>query len=435
MFEPDGRNSIQTMGHWAVTIIRYLMMVFAAFAVAPTVLFFVVRGSLRVQKESIYLINTDVRATGLLVDFNTASLNYKDLFDYNEFVVRERSEKHTPGLNPAHESLPFTVTYLRNVGAPGAPFRWEPFSKPLGNTWIYYNMPFEMASVFDKNFEAAEKVAGLWDRTIKTDFTTTSGYKRRWEGVLECGDPWYHQGLYKMAPTKEWDWATGFHLTHAKASYNYRAYVSAARAVSRMRYLVAMRKIGEPVHLDSEHLRGDTLLPARLFAEVPAHLRAPFIDAYRHAFQGTLPKVILTIQPLDDSVLRKDKDFVQWLGGEGQYQKLVGFWRPQSAGPFVTGIQTFTGYHPYDRWSNQITFAYGDYFYRTTPYAPEAAQDAQEALTKLLSPKFWTPRLEALGLGDDETLRLASTLLDTATKLTARDYRARRNSHKVYKTF
>jgi len=421
MFEPDGRNDIQYAGHLAITGLKWIMYILGIFALAPTVLFFAGKEAINMQEASIRVINGDPRAINVVVDFNVPTLRLADAATLDPPFTHRTIE-------PKTRALPFSVVYLDRSGATPSPEPPGVGDKGLGAAWIWYHLPFDEGMTYDENFYGAEQHWHFWHGTsaIKTGGIADLNEKYQSPAFTD-GDPWYTQGLYRMGPTKKWDWSTGYELIHAKASFNYRAYVVAARTVARMRYLVAVRKTGGWFDPDQRAYHYQPVWGLH-----DATDRPKFLEAYTNAFNGKLPRIVLTVQDLDEQALTYARPFrPEGRQGWGIEYK----WKAQSTGAFVTGLRDLD--HPDGKpWTPQTTFAYGDFLWRHSPYIPDETKAVQDKLLALLNPEFWDPLLRAEGITDEDSFKMAHALLEGVRKQTLKDTRwAKVYGHRAYESY
>lgn len=382
MFAPDGRNSVQTIGHGVVSVAKFVMVVFGILALAPTFIFFIARNKLQIQEATIIALNDPGPKAALLVDFNEATLG-----DLDGRIAQAWADARYPGLDPSLRTLPFSVTLLHQnkLG------QWEPEEAGVDRArWLYYNLPFDDRMVEDERFSNGVK-ANVW-RTGQDNYEVMEPLKKviaqhdLTASAFAYSDPWWAAGAFKLSPTKNWDWHSGFELVHAKASYNYRAYVGAARAVSRMRHLYACQATGVPFNIE---WHSDTS-PGRLVAK--AGWRGDdFARAYRSAFKGALPVVLLHLQDLNGSSLDHDDNWKRFKAIYGQdldHNSDVGMVGAATT-PFVTGMHLWSGYHAYGTEMGRLTFSYSDFLLNTTPKINPDAQVAQRALLQLMDDDFW----------------------------------------------
>lgn len=386
MFAPDGRNSLQTLGHGVVSVAKFLITVFGILALLPTFLFFIARYKLQVQEATIMALNDPGPKSALVVDFNEATLG-----TYDGPLAQAWIDARYPGLNPTLRTLPFSVTLVYD-----RPTGWEPEEDPEANDrtrWVYYNLPFDQRLVEDEHFEKGIK-ANVW-RTGQDHYEVLEPLAKAIKkhdllgisAAFTYSDPWWASGAFKLAPTKNWDWNSGFELVHAKSASNYRAYVGAARAVSRMRQLYACRATGLPFDItwNSE------TTPSWLVAKAGWH-GEDYARAYRTAFKGGLPVVLLHLQNLEAKSIEHDD---RWIAFKSEMRTKdldtradIGLRAPAST-PFVTGMHLWTGYHSYGLKMGRPVFSYSDFFLNSTPEVSPDARDAQRALLQLLTDEFW----------------------------------------------
>lgn len=410
MFKPDGRNDIQYVGHIALTVARYLGMGFALACILPTYL--VIRGwqTMKRQDAGIVAINSDPAIQTLRIDFNQATLADEDPTAYTEF----REANYPEGqLDPSLQSLPFTVT-----GQP-AP-------------WIYYNLPFDANVLQDKWFARGEGFAATPLSCVEIDAVRASmrAYDPSNGEVSLIEDPWMTQGVFKLAPTKWWDWYTTVQLVQAKASYNFKAYAGAARMVAQMRTIAADAATGVgAVDLTNHFTAQNYVVPARIVATI-AERQSAYANVYRTAFRGHLPVVDIQTQFLNKKSLTHDPywaEYAERLGESGW--NMMERCDMVAEGPFITGIK-LTG----ESQMGRPEFTRLDYLYRSTPYIDEASLRAQAALQELLQDSFWIQRFQEMGLNSPATLKRVTEILALERTRLARDVQfARLHGHEAYR--
>ena len=435
MFEADGRNSIQTLGHGAVQVVKVFLGVVFLVTILPVLFTIYMWQTMRLQQGALEAIAKDPSVTAILVDFNVATARPKDF----QAWMGWNGNPEAKGIDPSLQCLPFQVTYLYDQH-PGGPMCWTPRQLPGDNAWIYYNLPFEDDLTLDFGFNRAfdEWIYDPARRTVDPFKLDTLAFKmaEEWNSRAKyCipKDPWYLQGFGKMAPTRYWDWHSGLQLAQAKASYNYRAYVGAARAVYRMRLLVAQSRVNG-VLPRGDDTSAEAFKPMLGVRETPVSRRPQFYQTYNHAFEGKLPKMLLLTQNLGDKALLHDPRFqdYQKANGEKGWSMMVKVWAV-SEGPFIVGMTPWDGYHPYDRGALSMKFTYGDILYRSTPSIEPQARQAQATLTRMQTFAFWKPLLTAEGITNPRTLELAQELLQRSSQKTSKDIKlARRFGHVIY---
>lgn len=396
MFEPDGRNSIQTVGHWVVSIIRWALMVFAVLALLPVYL--TVRGwqTMEHQSAGIQAVNADPRIQTLRIDLNSPTVLMEDAAAYADFKDRAcPQDEFDPSLN----SLPFKVTGL---------------NAPTG--WIYYHLPYDVAVVHDQFFYRGATKEGVTTRINMPAVDDLRGAIQKYDtvfGDISLGDdPWMSEGIFKMAPTKWWDWYTSLQLAQAKAAGNYAAYAGAVRVTARMRALAAGCD-----NFGNKFIDADWSVPARIAAAVPHDQRLSFMMRYTEAFKGDLPVFEIQTQPLDKQTLESDPALKSWISraGERTFSETEEI-KTGVQGVYITGIR-LAGDSAWGRPEYTCT----DYFIRSQPYLDDETTKAQATLQAMLTPEFWAPRLKKMGLGDPLTLNQMEHILETERQRLGRD--------------
>ena len=460
MFEPDGRNDIQYVGHQTMTLLRWVCMAFALACILPVFLVVKGRETMKRQDAAIDAANTDPRLQTLTIDFNTPTLGTYDVAVYlawlnlqasipeipdinnldayvaDENGVLESKEDHDSRveagrmaydravaanhdriLDPSLQSLPFTVT-----------FKGE--APKLPTAWVYYNLPYHPWMVSDHYLDEgrAAGVAGPWVEPLdQMEMRQTQQAVNRLRhpdmATSSMDDPWFNQGLYKMGPTKWWDWYTGQQLLQAKASHNYAAYVGAARAVAHMRLLVAKRTVPG---IDLEPT-ATVLVPTRVLAQLPSEDRLAFAQAYRSAFKGKLPVVDVQVQPLDGGTLLHDPTFKEWAARVGETGwRQWGEWHAITTAPFMTGMAR----HGFPM--GRPEYSRTEYLYRSAPVLNDESVAAQRALAAMVTWEFWEPLLKGEGCTSDQLDRARAIIEGTRQGLALDRQFARLHGHEVF---
>jgi hypothetical protein len=385
MFEPDGRNSIQYVGHMGVTLVRWVCMVFALACLLPTYL--VLRGwqTMKRQEAGIEAVNTDPRIERYTLDFNRVTLQPEDADAYQGFKDSGFPEDR---LDPSLNSLPFTIT-----GRPAA--------------WVYYNLPFDANVVVDRFYGRAKMAEGVVDgpyNLVKADPLRSAvdlyDGARRIEAIE--GDPLVSTGLFKLAPTKWWDWYSSLELVQAKAAPNYAAYAGAARVTARMRALAAGY-----IQLGDKRITQDNEVPARVLAlNTAPDQRTDFWLKYTQAFQGDLPVIDIEVQPLDEKALTHDPQWAAWIkqAGDDMYG-ITEQVQDATLGGYITGIR-LTG-----DTMGRPDFTRMDYLLNSRAQIDDASHRAQAKLQAMMTYDFWAPLFMKRGMGDPETLEQVQRLL------------------------
>ena len=406
MFDPDGRNSIQTVGHWVWQLFSYACMALAFAALVPVYL--TVRGwqTMKRQEAGIRAVNHDSRIQTLQVDLNKPVFFMEDAADYQDFKEHASPEDE---FDPSLRSLPFSVSGA-NTG------------------WVYYNLPFDANVVNDRFFGRGALEAEVTQPMNLPAIDSLSGVVERYDtsfGAISLrDDPWVSQGLFKMAPTKWWDWYTVLQLTQAKAAGNYAAYATATRVTARMRALAAGCNT-----FGNKFIDADWSVPARIAAAVPEPQRLDFMIRYTRAFND-LPVFEIQVQPLDKQTLLQDPEFKEWEArvGERGWSDAEEI-HASVQGVYITGIRMAGS----TEWGRP-TFTRTDYLFRGKPYLDDETHAAQAALQAMLTPEFWAPRFQKLGMGDPLTLDQIEHILTTERQRLTRDVQfARVHGHKAFR--
>ena len=430
MFEADGRNSLQSLGHFGGQLVKVFLWAVFIVCVVPVIFVIYMWQTMEVQQGGMRSLPQDPRLQGVLVDFNVGTFKLADIDAWKAWANQTETL-----VDPALQALPFSATMLTDQHPKGN-LAWTPTDMPKGGAWIYYNLPFEQDAVRDPHFGAAfhDWIYNPTKRDV--DPIALESLNKPLQSLdtvgmeTMLGDPWFLQGLGKLAPTKDWDWNSPLLLAHAKASYNHKAYVGAARAVARMRMLVALSAVNQSL---PTYARGRDLNPVYAAADMDPAARRVFHRAYVEAFKGQLPQVLLLVQPLDDQTMLNTDEMREWhTRAAGQTWDLRIKIKSPSASPFITGMVKWSGYHPYSREASTMEFSRLDFFIRSTPTNLPTVEEAQDTLTALQSFAFWEPLLRRHGLREDQ-LQMAKTLLDSGSARLAREVRfTRRHGHILY---
>ncbi len=430
MFEPDGRNSVQSLGHWAIGILKVFLWAVFIVCVVPVIFVIYMWQTMEIQQGAMRSLPQDTRIQGVLVDFNVGTFELADIEAWKVWANQTETV-----VDPALQALPFSTTMLKDQH-PGGHLAWTPVEMPKGGAWIYYSLPFEQDAVRDPHYGAAfhDWIYNPTKRDV--DPIALESLHKPLQSLDTVGmadmlsDPWFLQGLGKLAPTKDWDWNSPLLLAHAKASYNHKAYVGAARAVARMRMLVALIAAGQPA---SGYMQGRGLNPVYVAKDMDPTSQKVFRQAYVGAFQGTLPQILLLVQPLDDQTMLNTEEMRDWRRQiDGTTWDMRIRVKATARSPFITGMVKWSGYHPYSREASLMTFSRGDFLLRSTPTSLPAVEEAQDTLTVMQSFAFWEPLLRRHGLKDDELAKARKLLEDSAHRL-AREVRfVRRHGHEIY---
>ena len=472
MFEPDGRNSIQYAGHTAMVAARWICMLLGLMCIIPVALYVYGRNTMNLQEASIFAVNTDHRSQEVTLDFNAPTLRMSDVEDYEQWsqhpavtedevaAVAEEEElgsgpaaytednpyteekalsdqkdyearqlkiasaKKKKALDPSLSSLPFTATFGKLDNATLSSLPWTYRGIQINPTaWIHYNLPYDKGEVNDPNFEQASN-AGLasYGTNGNVNLRETQQRVNSLYSPDNGWDPWFSQGLYKMAPTKLWDWHTGLQLIQAKASYNYAAYVAAARVTGSMRMLIASRAAGVS-GLNSSPV------PARVVIQLPKSARKTFVTAYCKAFAKKLPVVYIHVQQLDSESLMHFRQLKEFFGqADGGRWFSMAQCNMISEGPYIVSMSLSSSKYS----AGELEYTSADFFYRSTPYINQDAEDAQDALTDMLSMSFWAPLLKAEG-ADQAVMNQAATILQMEKVCFNKDLQfAKMHGHEVF---
>lgn len=478
MFEPDGRNSAQYAGHIMMRGFKIATAVIALPVLLLAFVFIYTYFQVQAQRVDFEAYNQDPKVVEATVDFNRASLSMKDLTDeyqFQEDLVRmdtlnkaakakeaegyeteeemvqnnlaatemRDASKELVRLSPILSTGAFSVAFLegkspKNIATDPRDYKATPMQ------WVYFALPFHGGIAYDEKYTLASRVgvvnghgdAPVMDFNVITPVSNEYTQKGEGPGV----DPWMDYGLYKLAPTKKWDWSVGRLQIHAKASYNYAAYVAAARMVARIRMVAALamlnRRPGEDVWAGS--------VPGAIALSIPEGERQRFVNAYNKVFKGDLPIVNIRVQPLRDLTIqshmwpsrRNYADFTKdrmsipmdpnESGDWGEYHRWYNYMGTTDL--FMTGMRL----PKTDADAGRVEHSLGDIFFNSHPHLNSDARAAQRELWKLTTYQFWEPLLDKYGLQDQKDV--VKAIINEENK--ALDYDlgfAHANAHLAYR--
>ena len=411
---PSGLNDIEYSLHWGGKLFRFVGYVVGFVIFAPIILFFWSKDTMAYQEKAVQAVNTAPMTHQIRVDFNTCTVPPALLDEEQGVAERHLSGDHEDTWMLGHTNLlPFTAS-----GAADTP-RFMRYSLPwapglVNDPWLAHDR------------EAA--LAGTSMGPVGSLYLTH--YRNSWD--IPNADPWYAHGLFKMAPTKRWDWGTGPDYVFGKCAGNYQAYASAARATAGMRFLLAGRSMGLSGHLlalswkstwDQDPVLGYWDL--HNFAEHKPGERAAFLKAYCTNFGTALPVVTLDLQKFEESTwapARQKESGVTW-------DKFMGWWPEGQRDPeeigglcqkaetrdfFITGLRL----QGQRAWEGRVGFSRSDFlFYRLPTTSPDLST-ARGTLARLLTDSFW----DALLPQDPETKRGAHEILAIIRAELQQDY-------------
>lgn len=480
MFEnlakPNGRNSVQTLLYWPAQILRAYFFVVGVIVATPIITVFLGHEHYQAQKVVVEAYNATVPVDAVLVDFNRPSMDLmngrEDTFvdlevSYRAWRAQTSEQDNT---DPAFYLyyLPFTVIPLKDISAdPLVKHVWVPNTpgkdmKSLGpifglnlsyarNAWVWAQLPWAPGAM---RIAELERVGGAFGdqnpigrRMDAVDRALSKGYSFP-NDFCASTDAFVHNGLFKMAPTKWWDWYSGQEQLHAKASYNYRAYVAAARAVTALRYYVACRKAGIQVDPKKFSRSGVWMKPglAPFDATNDEAKQFAFFRNYIKVFDGHLPRVMLHLQTLDDvTPLRDPKVWAfQTAGrsytpasydpnGNTQYVRGSDFNHEGfPTWPFATGMHLMEpGPLSYNANYGRPVFSRVDYWTSHTPAQNATAEEAQDRMLAMLTFKLWDPIMRLEGITDAEE-DITIILADIKASLNRDIQFCTKWGHKVY---
>lgn len=416
---PSGRNSIEYLLHGAGTLIRWIYVAVGLAILIPV--FWVVWSwdTMSYQGRALEAMNRGP-IQRITIDFNRCTLTEDTLRAQEPFTCLSPFTKIGGGTGwmPAFKALPFVINE-------------DPST-------VYYLLPWAPSVLRDELLSR-----GPGTSLLGTRFDLTSEDMVHYRFTADPrNDPWYVFGLFRLAPSKEWDWGTGPDYAFGKVAANYEAYVAAARAVAAMRVLLAGRALGvEPGYLAHVALRPEAQNPVAAFYalhRVPTYpspgpeAYGPFLRAYGTDFNGLLPVVEMDLQRFDSS-LWGDPD------GTDRWDQFMA-WHPRSGTeprqtasgtiPGMTKDLVVTGMRKSgdDQSKGRPAASRLDFLLWHTPATTRSEDVIRGRLLAMLSDKTW----DALLL-EDETKVLAHKILAQLRKDMAFDRRwARRFGHVVY---
>jgi hypothetical protein len=470
MFEhinDPGQNSLQMAINAPLRILHYILFTVGVIVATPIITYFLAHEHYQAQKVVFEAYNTTVPVDAVIVDFNRPSM------DHNSFVDLEKAYRGWRTMAPSESNdspafylyqLPFIVIPMKDISDnPQEKHVWVPNNAtsdmgPLWhealaksrNAWVWAQLPWAPGGMRLTELERLGVVFGLQSpqgrrfdalRPALAHYSTEAAFD-------PTNDAFVHNGLLKMAPTKWWDWFSGQEQLHAKASYNYRAYVAAARATSAMRYYAACRLAGIPVDPKKFDRAGVWMKPglAPFDATDDPTKQHAFFTHYIHVFDGKLPRVMLQLQTLNDETPLHDPKAYAFHtqknpnapisfepGGtinhvRGSDFNTEGF----PSWPFATGMHLVEpdtlaynsryGRPEYDR---------ADYWTNSKPSQVPVAEEAQDKLMALTTFKLWDTLLRKEGILDaDRDIKVI--LADIQAGLHRDTQFCMRSAHLVY---
>jgi len=398
MFEPDGRNSIQYVGHKLMQLWHIYSTIVAVIIITPVVIYFWHSMTLRAQAGDIRLWS-QMPSTTVVLDLNHPALAVADLEANAEF----QAPKLQVGVDPATKSFP--------AGLQGA-----------SGTFFWYNLPFTPGAVTD----------------LDRDHSAMANLTQHWSDTPRHGDPWWVVGCWNTAPARNWDTGSGELMLQAKATQNYYAYTLATDIVARLRVWAVGRKMGRdlaaklasedgggwtnPAEVGVMLVAGDIparVLPARAAELAPRY--AQFVQVYNSTFTQGLPVVTIQLQSLDATEFeRQGRHVAEWT------RDFVGLRCRSAHGPFMTGLALPGA-------EGRPEFSALDMMLWSTPSSSKGAAAAQAKLLALAEVSYWKPLLVAEGLGGPADLSQAEAVIDYVVKAHAEYAKiARRDAHHFY---
>lgn len=477
MFEPDGRNSVQYSGHLMVRGLQIVTAIIALPAIIFAFIFIYTYFQVQAQRVDFEAFDRDPKAIEATIDFNQAAFTMQDIRNSlraREDVEREKAldaqiaamEKESyddeasefqhnqelAGLKesrfgmiklaPELSTAAFTVTFQEGKSPQDAHKDFRGYDA-TPTQWMYFALPFHEGIVLDDHYRLAKHV-GIFDTRLSDaaqDFDIAGPANARYtrQGNGGAADSWMDYGLYKMAPTKKWDWSAGRLQIHAKASYNYAAYVGAARVITRVRMAAALGKLDR--HQTGNPWEG--AVPADMVFALPESEREVFVGIYNKVFKGDLPVVHVRLQSLSDRTIQKymwpNRDYDIQYGGKIVFpmdSDESGDWSDyhkwfNSMGTtdyFMTGLRLPKS----DATSGRVKHSLMDVFFNSSPSLDPDSVAAQQALRKVMTYKFWEPLLDKYGLRSIEGQ--VKAIITEENEAFAYDIQfARANAHNAYR--
>jgi len=410
MFEPDGRNDIQYIGHLLLSAWRIYCMILGFIIVLPWIWIYWNRLTIKAQQGDLRIWERMPRVA-VRIDYNSPGLTAGQIEDEAAWTNKTSAKgaENTPGVDPGTWTFPAGLTTL--VGP------------EHGGNYFWYNLPVAAGVITD----------------LDRDHSAMCNLTQGWAGQPRHGDPWWVLGVWNVAPGRNWDTGSGELLLQAKSTSNYHAYVVATDVIARMRVWAAARHFGQDL---SDRLAGPDgywLIPAVAGVciaapDVPCGelvVKAPelmpkyqeFARVFNGVFTGHLPVVVVQFQ----SLLTEDipKGWVpDWAGD------FVGLYCRSSPGLFMTGLSLGAAYDPR---RGRPEWFWSDYLWNSTPTSSRDAAEAQGALLAVRKLAFWLPLLKAEGLGDAASVAQVRKILDYLDRAHRESVRtARLDAHHFY---
>ena len=397
-FDPDGRSSVQFIGHKLIQLVHIYLFVLGLIIITPLAIYVWYSMTLRAQSGDIRLWS-QMPSTTVVLDLGHPTLAVTDLEANAEFAA----PKTQVGVDPATRSFP--------AGLQGA-----------SGTFFWYNLPFTPGAVTD----------------LDRDHSAMANLTQHWSDTPRHGDPWWVVGCWNTAPARNWDTGSGELMLQAKATQNYYAYTLATDIVARLRVWAVGRKMGRdlaaklasedgggwtnPAEVGVMLVAGDIparVLPARAAELAPGY--AQFVQVYNSTFTQGLPVVTIQLQSLDATEFeRQGRHVAEWT------RDFVGLRCRSAHGPFMTGLALPGA-------EGRPEFSALDLLWWSTPSSSKGAAEAQAKLLALTEVSYWKPLLQAEGLSDVTSLTQAKAILDYVVKAHT-DFAkiARRDAHHFF---
>ena len=382
MFEPDGRNTVQYLGHMVTRVLGILMSAVGVLILFPLFMYLWYSNTIGAQRMGVELWN-NAPILAVCLDYNHPGLSVS-------------------GICGEHVTYPAGIEVLRRNAN----------RDYIGARYFWYYLPVVPGVITDLR-SPCETQGPVPKPKVLPGI----------EGPQDVSDPWDVRGLWNLAPGHNWDTASPELYLQSKATQNYEAYVQATNIVALIRAYGAGKHFGKDL---SDILPGTSGNPYVEPAEaarrtVEAVLWREYVQVYNNLFAGKLPIVVLHLQTLD----KEEVNYKNSLS-----ESFCGLFTRVGLGPFVTGMSAGPGF---TRYLGRPEWYYGDFFLWGSPQPSPSAREAQEALLDLQRLSYWIPRLEAEGLGAPEDIAAIKRILDYRRAIQRSNIRAcRLDAHHRY---
>ena len=403
MFEPDGRSSVQYLGHLTVKALRIFFFILGIILITPLAVFVWCRTTIKAQQESVRLWNAPgTPMTAVVLDFNNPDLDPATIASQAILVARRcrwPEIKSQAGIQPALFSFPARITTIQGP--------------PVSPAYFWYNLPVATGVIYD----------------LRRESSAMDAMAQGWWNLPNSEDPWLVKGLWNMAPDRNWDVGSGELLIRAKATANYAAYVAAVDTIVRVRTWATARHFGRNLAPELASPDGFWLIPAEaglcltttdlLAEDLESHQAelmpkySAFAAIYNKVFVGHLPVVVLHLQTLKVETIRKGNPYSDLFrerpNGGCMADGFAGLQSKVGDGPFITGMTLGLSFDPS---RGRPEWSWADFLWNRSPTSSPDAREAQEALLAVGKLEFWAPLLAAEGLGDAVSLAQVRQILD-----------------------